>query len=258
MLSGLVAGWLAASGCAGFWDTVTSRDFKFKETFAKVDPIVVLRDNPDGDRRAKALRMLQEPKSHGNASQQDLYVEILCKAAWTEKHALCRLAAIQTLREYKDPRVVEGLKEGYYRASAYNPDTASILRCAALEALGQVGDLSGVELLVKVLREPPTEGPEQDRQLKADERTAAARALGHFKHYSATSALVYVLESEKDVALRNRANESLQACTGKDFPPDAKIWADYLNDPRATEKALAGSKTWKDSMKEVLPASWRK
>jgi hypothetical protein len=40
------------------------------------------------------------------------------------------------------------------------------------------------------------------------------------------------------VALRQRANESLQAATGKDFPPDARLWADFLHQP-GSQDALA-------------------
>lgn len=255
----MFAVWLASSGCTGFWDEVSSRDFKVKDMFHKTDPLLMLRDSTDGDRRAQALRRLQEPKQHGGSTaDQDLYVEILTKAAWNEKQSLCRLAAIQTLRDYKDPRVVEGLKEAYYRASTFNPETATILRCAALESLGETRQPAAVELLVKVMREPPVEGSEQDRQWKADERIAATRALGHFNHYQGTSALVYALETEKDVALKNRAHESLQMATGKKYPADAKLWADFLNDPATMEKSMAGDKGFLDQMLEILPASWRK
>jgi hypothetical protein len=96
-----------------------------------------------------------------------------------------------------------------------------------------------VELLVQVLREPPVEGPDPDRQQKLDERIAAAHALGHFKNYQATEALVGVLRTDQDVALRQRTNESLQTVTGKDFPADAQVWAEFLHQP-GNPNALAG------------------
>src|SRR5262249_11169940 len=102
---------LLTCGCTGFWDEVTSREFTFKGVFSKPKPMVVLRDCPDGDKRAKALRALHEPKAHGGTDQeQDAVVRILSTAAVSERQPLCRLAAIQALGEFKDPRAVDALK----------------------------------------------------------------------------------------------------------------------------------------------------
>jgi hypothetical protein len=226
----LLAGAASLAGCAA-WDDVTSKEFTFKGWFAKPpDPLTVLRDDTDGDHRAKALRSLQEPKAHGGTdTDQTAMVQILATAAASERSAYCRLAAIQSLSRFKDPRAAEAIKDAYYRAGSFNPDTANIVKCQALNALGETGNPSAVELLVKVLREPPVEGPDMDRQQKMDERIAAARALGHFKHYQATEALVGVLRTEPDVALRNRATESLEMATGKHLPADATTWENYLH-----------------------------
>jgi hypothetical protein len=241
LLALLALGCLAHPGCANFWDEVTSRDFHFKEVFAqRPDPLWVIRNSPDGDKRAKALRALQEPLAHGGtADEQEVVVQVLLYAASKDTQLLCRLAAIQSLRKFKDPRAADGLKDAYYRAGSFNPETANVIRCQALEALGETGNPAAVEVLVQVLREPPVEGPDPDRQQKLDERIAAAHALGHFKSYQATEALVGVLRTDQDVALRQRANESLQAATGKDFPPDARLWAEFFHQP-GSQDALAG------------------
>jgi hypothetical protein len=240
LLALLALGCLAHAGCANFWDEVTSRDFHFKDVFAqRPDPLWVVRNSPDGDKRAKALRALQEPLAHGGtAEQQEVVVPVLLYAAAKDTQPLCRLAAVQSLRTFKDPRAVEGIKDAYYRAGSFNPETANVIRCQALEALGETSSPAAVDLLVQVLREPPVEGPDPDRQQKLDERIAAAHALGHFKSYQATEALVGVLRTDQDVALRQRANESLQAATGKDFPADARVWADFLHQP-GNQEALA-------------------
>jgi hypothetical protein len=231
---------LGAAGCAGgLWDRITSDDFKVSSFFNKPNPLVILRDSTDGRDRAEALRALHEPKQHGGTDEeQDVVVEILTKAAWSERQAFCRMAAIQSLRHFKDPRVVEGLKEAYYRAGTYPPEIATILKCQALLALGETAQPAAVEVLVKVLREPPVEGPEQDKQMKMDERIAAARALGHFKQYQATEGLLTVLQSEQDVALRDRVTESLQLATGKDIPANYQAWADYLHQPNNPNTAV--------------------
>jgi HEAT repeat protein len=238
------------AGCAGFWDDVTSRDFSFHNFFNKPNPLVVLRDSSDGDLRAKALRSLHEPRANGGTDeQQDAVVKILTTAASSEKYPVCRLAAIQALGTFKDPRVVDGLLNAFYNASSFTAETATIVRCEALTALGQVGNPAAVDLLAKVAREPPAEGPEADRQQATDVRIAAVRALGHFHHYQATTALVGVLKTEKDVALRDRAYESLKSATGKDLPPDAVAWEQLLQ--QTDEHAVAEEKA-----KKHILAGW--
>ncbi len=219
------------TGCAGTWDEVWSRDFSVKEWWTPPDPLVVLRDDSDGDHRARALRALREPKfNSGSDKDQDGIVQILVTAAATERAALCRLAAIETLQTFKDPRVVRGLEDAYYRATSFPPETATIIRCLALEGLGNTGQAAAIDHLVRVLREPPVAGDagEDEKQQKTNERTAAARALGHFKGRAASEALVATLKTEQDVALRDRAHEALKASTGRNFGPDAKLWEEYL------------------------------
>ncbi|HEV3238438.1 MAG TPA: HEAT repeat domain-containing protein [Gemmataceae bacterium] len=226
------------SGCASFWDDVTSRDFTFGSMFNKPNPLLVLRDSSDGDKRARALRVLQEPVQHGGTQQeQDMVVKVLTTAAASEKQPLCRLAAIEALGHFKDQRAVEGLTTAFYNASSFGPDTATVIRCQALTALGETRNPAGVELLARVVREPPAEGTDLERQQTLDIRITAARALGNYSHYQATEALVHVLQTEKDVALRDRAHESLVAATGKKLPADSKEWEELLHQPTGKEVA---------------------
>jgi HEAT repeats/PBS lyase HEAT-like repeat len=229
-----------ACGCTSFWDDVTSRDFSVKGMFTKPDPLLVLRDSTDGDKRARALAALREPKQVGGTDvEQDAILNILSTAAATEKQPLCRLAAIQSLGQFKDPRAIKGLTEAFYNASAFLPETATVIRCEALNALGETGNPAAVELLVRVVREPPAEGTELEKQQTLDVRIAAARALSKFSHYQATEALVRVMQNETDIALRDRAYESLQAATGKKLPPDAKEWDELLH-PASYQETPAG------------------
>ncbi len=173
----LAAACLGSVGCGTFWDDVTRRDFSFNRLFAHPDPLVVLRDSQDPDDRARAMRALREPLQYGgDQHDQDVVVSVLTTAATSDRQIVCRLAAVSALRHFKDPRAVEGLKEAYYRAGNVNPETATILRCQALDALGATGQPGAVELLVKVVKEPPVEGATEDKQAKMDERIAAARA----------------------------------------------------------------------------------
>jgi hypothetical protein len=257
LIGALAAACWGAAGCANFWDEVTSRDFKFDHLIHPPDPLVVLQNSSDGDQRRKALGALREPLANGGTQrEQDLIVTVLTHSATRDDQALCRLAAIDSLRRFRDPRAAEALKEAYYRAGSFNAETATVIRCQALTALGEVGHPSAVELLVRVLREPPVEGADPEKQQKLDERIAAARALGHFPHYQATGALVEVMRGEQeDVALRSRAHESLQLATGKSLPADPQAWSDLLQHaPTATETAVAGQPGTKDG--SLRQAGW--
>jgi HEAT repeat protein len=242
-LTGAALASLGLCGCAGFWEDVTSHNFQFQALFITPDPLVVLRDSTDGDERAKALRALQEPKPHGGTdAEQDAIVKILTTAVVSERQPLCRLAAIQALGHFQDPRAVPALVDAFYQANTFAPETITVLRCQALTALGKTGNPAAVELLARVVREPPAEGTEQEKQQTLDVRIAAARALGNFSHHQATEALVQVLQTEKDVALRDRAHESLQLVTGEKLPPDAKAWEKFLHQPIDQDVAEQRSK----------------
>lgn len=240
-LAGMTCLCLGLCGCAGFWDEVTSREFKLKSLFVKKEPLVVLRDSTDGDERAKAIRKLREPKQHGGSDQeQDLIVKILIEEAARSRQPLCRLAAIQQLGHFKDPRVVRGLEDAFYNTTAFAPDIATRIQCQSLLALGETGDPEAASFLIKILGEPPAEGSLFAQQ-RNDRCIAAARALGNFKDLKTTEALAEVLKNNKeDLALRDRATESLQTATGKDLPADYQAWNGFLHPQDA--KSLAEQK----------------
>ncbi len=236
MMLGLAAGVLSGlAGCASF------DDFNFKkmnfEVFRDPDnPVEVIRNSKDGNLRARALACLREPQTNGGSKQeQDVVVSLLVYSAANESQPSCRVAAISSLRKFKDPRAVEGLKDAYYKAGTFSPQTATVVRGHALSALGDTGSPAAIDVLVRVLKEPPVEGPDEDRQQKLNERIIAARALGHFKHYQATAALVEILRTEKDPELVTPAHESLIEATGKKLPPDARAWAEFLQNPNSAQ-----------------------
>jgi hypothetical protein len=224
----------ALSGCANFWDEVTSRDFKFKEAFHRApEPLWVIQNSYDGDKKSKALRSLKEPLQNGGTpDQQEVIVKLLINSAVADPQPLCRLAAIDALQHFKDPRAAKALENAYYNAKDFsnrNPDISATIQGQALSAMGEMGNPASVDLLITIVKEPPAAGADTDRQRIMDQRIYAARALGHFQQYQAAEALVSVLRTDQDVALRNRATESLRAMTGEDLPPDAQAWADYLH-----------------------------
>jgi hypothetical protein len=233
---------LVGPGCAG-WDEFKFSKMNFDAFRDPPEPLLVIHDSKEGFKRARALECLKEPLANGGSQQeQDKVVSVLCYCAAKDGLAPCRMAAIDTMRKFRDARVVEGLKEAYYQAGSLPPESATVVRMLALGALGDTGNPAAVDTLVRVLREPTTQGPDIDRQQKISERIAAARALGKFKQYQAMAALAEVLKSEEDVALRKRAHESLVLATGRDLPPDGLVWQEFLNNP-ANKDALGRDPT---------------
>ncbi len=225
MAAGPILAALTVTGCASLWDDVTSRDFKMKSLFVQPDPLTVLQTSTDGDLRAKALQRLKEPISHGGTqADQDEVMKLLTNAAVSDKQPLCRLHAMETLGRFKDPRAATALTDAFYRANSFAPDTSAMLQCHALKSLGETSSPAGQELLVKVVREPRSEGTEVERQNAMDIRLAAARALGHYSDPQAEAALFLVMRTEKDVGLRMCAYDSLKTATGKRMPLESKDW----------------------------------
>ncbi len=234
------------SGCAGFWEDVTSRDFKFQEMFRPPpDPLWVLRNSEDGDKKRKALLALKEPLQNGGTrQQQEVVIKLLVDSALNDPQPLCRLAAIATLQDYKDPRAAQALIDAYERASTFQrdrPDAMQIIQEQTLQALGVNGNPIAIDLLVRIVKEPPVTGTTEDQQNGVSQRLYAVRALAHFPQYQAAEALVSVLRTEQGVALRNRSTESLRAITGQDLPADAQAWDDLLH--KSGKDALAKKPT---------------
>ncbi len=247
---------LGLSGCALTWDDITSRDFKMADAWAKPpDPLVVLSQSTDGDQRAKAFRALKEPKLNGGTDhEQDIILNMLAERACKETHYYPRLEAMRKLGEFKDPRAVPALVEAYYHAETLmgrdrtiNRGLISTFRCEVLRGLGNNGDPAAADLLVRVLTQGSVEGASEDKRLVLDERITAARALKHYPQYRSTEALALVLKNDKDVALRDCATESLQACTGKNLPNDYAAWDDFLHhQPGGQPPPAPKEKSWMD------------
>jgi hypothetical protein len=188
MLGGVAAVTLALTGCAGTYDLVTSQRFKerpFHTLFTREHPIDVLEHVQEGDDRARAMRALEEPRENGGTSaDQDRLIAILQASATTDPRPLCRLAAVDALSRFKDPRVGPILITAYQNApydtppaagtdavapaglnslktavSQFTPDTVTTLQCRALESLGRHRNAEGLRLLVQVASAPTEPKP---------------------------------------------------------------------------------------------------
>ncbi len=220
-------------GCASFFDEVTSREFKMQNLWTREDPLIVLRDSTDGEKRARALASLKEPlRNGGNEKDQDVYLKILSISAKEDREPYCRLCAIRALSKFKDARATKVLEDVYTQSRLpFTPEFNSMIRQEALASLENTPSEDVRKLLIRVARQPgpPNDASLTDRQQTQDEKLAAIRALARQRHPESAQTLVHILETEKDVALRTRAQESLREMTGKNLPADAVAWKQAIN-----------------------------
>lgn len=254
--TGLVALSLALLplGCNSVWDDVTSREFWKADTWGpQPEPLVVLRDSRDGDKRHRALLQLGQLNPTTLAPEEaEAILKVISDAAVNERQVWTRIAAVKALGNWNDPRAVESLRDAYYRAGAFPGDAGASLRVQTLTSLGRCGHPNASEILVRVLNEPPVEGSITERQQKLEERLAAARALGRYSNTQVVSALIGVLKNEQDPGLRRRSHESLVRITGKNLPAEAEPWEQFLADPASAPSLTIGQR-----IQEILPTSWR-
>lgn len=229
--------------CAAFLDQVTSRDFHVKDLFTHEDPMDVVRSSPDAAKRGRALASLREPlQNKGTQAEQELYMKLLTDAAIRDPEPLCRLGAIRALGNYKDTRALRALEDAYLQKLPFTAELNSRIRQESLASLQATGNPEARHLLIRVARAPSESDEEsfKDRQQSVDERLCAIRGLAKYEQYDSVEALLHVLETEKsDVALRRRAHESLQQVTGKNLPPDADAWREFVQNKKAPEEANA-------------------
>jgi len=241
---------LGLCGCATFWDDVMSHDFTMSSMFTSKDPMVVLRDSSDGNERHKALAALQEPLQHGGSQkEQDSVMQILEVSAKGDQ-PFCRMAALRTLGHFKDPRAADILDQVYLQPLSFANEINGMVRQQCLTSLAETGGPVALKRLVLVAKEPQAsdKAPEAVKQETLDRRLTAVRGLAKFKDPEAAATLAYLLKSEKDIAMRDRAYESLQACTGKHLPPDSPQWSAYIQStmPGTLPTAVVPAAGWKD------------
>lgn len=189
---------ILAVGCTHTWDDLTSRRFRrepFQTMFVAPEPMSVLRDpQATGDERVRAMQRLDEPLHHGGGqAEQDEAIEILTRTATSDKQGLARIAAIDALSRFEDPRVTEVLVSAYYNAlptstakteedgtmrfvkpaghsepaaqrlfdplaptdpTAFPPEMIASIQCQALTALGKTGNREALPLLAEVAARP--------------------------------------------------------------------------------------------------------
>ncbi|HEX3313524.1 MAG TPA: HEAT repeat domain-containing protein, partial [Gemmataceae bacterium] len=224
------------TGCAVTWDEMTSKEFKFSQLYSTPPtPMQVLATSTDGDARAKAFTRLDEARN--DPTLENKQIDLLQRAAFTDRDPLVRMAAIRTLGRYTDPRAPKILADVYFSdppkvAAEYKP----LIRQQALVALETTSPGDARQIFLKAAKQPSAEltaSASRDRMEILDERLAAIRALGKYNAPDSIETLVELVEKEKDVAIKQCAAESLKNITKKDIPADGKMWREYV----ATGKA---------------------
>jgi HEAT repeat protein len=240
---------LSLCGCTGFWDEVTSRNFDIHHFWEKPNPFLVLQNSDDGDQRAKALRALREPNPYGSSPKdQEAVLSILITAASKERQFLCRMAAVESLGHFQDPRAVDGLTAAFYSSTAFSQDVATRLQVQAATALGNTHQPAAEQFLLTLVQEKPqTEGSDQEKQQNMDVRLAATRALGNFNDPRVAQVLQGMVKGEKDIALRDCAKDALLASSGRKPP---------LIDFKAVGELILPASFWPaDDSDDPVPAS---
>lgn len=231
----VLTGAFCLGGCSTFVDDITAvspeggfwNNMKYRQQllFDRRDPLEVLASSRDGDLRARAYRRL---KTTGSEEERAKVIDLLAEAAKSEKDMVSRLAAVEKLGEFKDPRAFQALQEAFYapaNAQARDP----VVRIAAVQGMARSGNPNAVPILAEVVVRDPSR----------DVRLAAADGLGRFQNADAANALVKVLKEERDIALRHKANESLKQITGKQLPPQADQWEAYLQQRIGPDRQIA-------------------
>jgi hypothetical protein len=290
-----IAGPLLLTGCAGTWDMISSRNFRkapfgtIKKAVSPEDPMVVLRANPprDGDERAAAMRRLKEPIQAGlPQADQDEILDMLGRTASSDASPVLRMAAIDALGKFTDPRApgiliiayqkahgrAEGVADpttaesGIQLASGnrqagrtslvplsgpvgFSPDVVETIRCRAAESLGHTNSADAIPFLSAVASGPAgPNSPEgcDDREV----RLAALRGLTACRQPESVAAMSKVLAAErgKDSALVGRAHDGLMSLTGKRLPPDPQKWNEVVQ----AGAVVAPEPTWIDNTFEWI------
>lgn len=234
------------TGCAGTWDKVSSRRFRddpVGTVFDRRDPMDVMRTSSEGDDRAAAMRKLKEPAAHGRSEpEQEEALRLLTEAAINDPSPVVRVAAIDALGRFRDPRAAKSLTAAYYQAGGtpvdplnpaptatrslagpvgFAPEVASVIRSRAVESLAKSNNPEAVPVLVQIAT-----GVEKTGGSDRDTRLAAVRGLKSMRSQDSVAALAKVLAMEKtrDPAMADRAHEGLVALTGQNLPDDPQQW----------------------------------
>lgn len=249
---------LVLTGCASTWDTVSNRQFQqdlvsnpIRTLYIPDDPMTVLRTNPDGHARAKAMRALEEPATHGHGDEQGEALQYLSDAATADASPVVRAAAIEALGKFQDPQAFAILQAAYAQANGPNsksvkreagapglladrsalfgptgfpPEVVVLLKTRTLESMAKTNRPEAFKFVAEIAALP--EENKAVSSVDRDVRLAAVKALGHFRSKESATLLAQVMMAEvnRDTAIANRAHEGLVELTGHKYAVGSTEW----------------------------------
>jgi hypothetical protein len=257
---------VGVGGCASTWDDVTSRRVRDKPAslFKSDDPLHVLRSNPDGSERAKAMAKLKEPLAAGRPeAEQEEVLQLLADAATADPSPWVRMSAVNALGRFRDPRTTDLLVAAYHQADGrpatarempiqltaarggepavlndrlglhgpqgFHADQAGTIRGLALDNLARRDDPKVVDFLARVAAGEEA-AVNEDPVVKEFVRQRAVASLGKVRTKEAVVALAKVLAADggKDVTITHLAHGGLVGLTGLKHPPDPATWNEVV------------------------------
>lgn len=193
-----VGGVLPLAGCAT-WDDLTSNSFwddPVTVVFHQPEPMEVLRSpESTGDQLARAMAKVNEPlRSGGSQAEQDELLGILGRHATRDDRVLVRMAAIETLGRFHDPRAVDHLMTTYQMTS---PTRSSKPQESGDAETLRFTKLAG-DTRIQMTIDDPTESlfPDSDpNSLRPDDAAELrCRALAGLARHRSQSALPILVE----------------------------------------------------------------
>jgi hypothetical protein len=167
LLTWLALAPLAAAGCAGTWDTITSRRFRehpyqtTKRMLSPEDPVAVLLADPPrpGYEQADAMRRLKEPaRGRGTQEDQDAVLAVLERAALWDSSPVLRMEAIGALGRFEDPRA-PGILMAAYRNAHGRKETDPVPQKPEAPRVVQAGASAGRKPILGLTDTFPLTGP---------------------------------------------------------------------------------------------------
>ncbi|OWK36510.1 HEAT repeat domain-containing protein [Fimbriiglobus ruber] len=260
------------TGCASTWDTITSKSFReslkdkpYGTMFGKPpDPLETLRNSPEGEARAKAMKLIKEPAAEKHsAEEQDEVMQILTSAATTDPSPWVRIAAIDALGRFHDPRAADVLKQAYFNApgrlpgnlakpeaekspivqagarepgllgdrlglggpQGFTADQVATVRGRAIDSMAKTGGPKSLEFLAGIAI-GKDHFMNDDVNTQEFVRQRAVDGISQMRTKEAVVVLAKVLaaEKDKDITLTAKAHEGLVQLTGKNLPADPEKW----------------------------------
>jgi len=237
----VMAGMLLGAGCSGgnpSLDTWVKSKLLPMPTSARV--ILVQSHLPD--ERREALQAIAKDRK---ALKEESVIALFCLVAVTDADPLVRAAAVRGLAKMENRGVrIEGtdggnedstlrkLLKNYPGADANGDGKLDVLETLAYAAVNDSDHHVRADAAESLGRRVPPEGmPALVQALtndsSVDVRIRAAEALRQFREKDAAEILVATL-ADRDLAVGQKAWESLRYMTGQDLPRDAQAWTEFL------------------------------